>query len=498
MKKYLSIILTALVITGSSCKKDYLGELTNNPNTPSVAAPNLLLSGALKTTAGILNGATSTSNRSYYIQYCVWVGYLSRSTGYQVFSNIDQYQFTTGDFDVWSPLYNNLSNYNAIIGSNSGANYTAIAKIMTVVGFQQLVDNYNNVPYSQALQGTKNLTPAFDTGSAIYDDLLKQLDASIALIKGATAADLNPGVADIMFKGDMTKWKKFANTLKLRIALRQSNIAAKTTALKAAVAATAAEGYLDATVDARVNPGYISSDAQGGQQSPLYLNYGYTQGGAGQTNNQQYQANQYSILFFRNNNDPRLKQVYAPNPNGDVIGSAFGGTVTIPGQQTPSKFGPGVIKSATMPAVIMSSAEALFLQAEGAAAGYITGNAATLYNAGITASFVDDGLTAAQATTYYGQTAIAYPAAGSFAAQQKAIIVQKWAALEGYGSLEAFNELRRTGYPDDIPLSIYPGVTAPNQVTRIFYPVVVYSTNATNVGAQGTIDKFNSKIFWAK
>jgi hypothetical protein len=503
MKKYISIIFTALAIAGSSCKKTYLGELTENPNTPSVASPALLLTGSLKTTAGILNGGLNnfntlpTSNRTIYTQYAVWMGYLSRSTTYQVFPTIDQYAFTTNDFDVWSPLYGNLSNYNAIIGANAGAKYTGIAKIMMVIDWQQLVDNYNNVPYTQALQGTKNLTPAFDTGTAIYDDLMKQLDAAITMIQGATTTDPAPSTDDAMFGGDMTSWLKLANTLKLKLAIRQSNLAAKSAALKAAVQATAQLGYLDGTVDARVNPGYTASDANGGQQSPLYLTYGYTQSGSGQTNNIQYQANTYGINFFANNGDPRLTQVYSKNKDGVVVGSAFGGTSTIPFGKDPSKLGPGVLKGATMSAVILSGAESLFLQAEAAATGLISGDAKTLYNAGITASFVDDGLTADQATAYYGQGTIAFPTSG-FAAQQKAIIVQKWAALVGYGALEAYNEFRRTGYPDNIPLSIYPGVNAPNQVTRIFYPIVVYNTNANNVGAQGTINQFTSKIFWAK
>ncbi|MBB6111813.1 Starch-binding associating with outer membrane [Mucilaginibacter lappiensis] len=493
MKKYLSIIFTVLAIAGSSCKKDYLGELTNNPNTPSVASPSLLLSGSLKTTAGIING-------SLFRQYGGYMGFISRSTGYQVFANFDQYAFTTADFDVWSPTYANLSNYNTIINANAGANYTAIAKIMTVYDYQILVDSYNNVPYTQALQGTKNLTPAFDTGTSIYDDLLKQLDAALGLIKGAPASDANPGIADIMFAGDMTKWSKFANTLKLRLALRQTNLTAKTSALKTAVAATQSTGYLGTGLAAKVNPGYTNSDAFGGQQSPFYINFGYTQSGSGQLGQQQYQANTYGINFYNNNNDPRVSRVYALNKDGNVIGSAFGGTATIPAQKDPSKLGPGAIPAATMDAVILASPEALFLQAEAVERGYITGDAQALYNAGIAASFADNGVpnAATAASTYYAQSSVAYPVNGTPDAQIKAIIVQKWAALNPYGMLEAFNEFRRTGYPNDIPLSIYPGVNAPNQVTRIFYPVVVYSTNATNVGAQGTINQFTSKIFWAK
>lgn len=521
MRKYISVIFITLTIASSSCKKDYL-ELSTNPNTPSVAAPNLLLSGALRNTAGIVNGSTNLTTTGYYTQYEAWVGYLSQSTSYQPFVNLEQYAFTTSDYNVWTVLYSNLSNYQAIINANGGPNLTAIAKIMTAFDYQQLVDNYNNVPYTQALQGSNNLNPVYDNGSAIYDDLLKQLDAAIALIKGAPVGAVNPGTSDIMFGGNMTNWKKFANTLKLRLAIRQSNLSAKQATLKASISATAAEGYLDATNPAVVQPGYTNIDAFGGQQSPLWMNYGSTQSGNAQPNNAQYQANSFAATFFGSNNDPRLIQIYSNIPSAVNATSAQNGTVNVQnskavvatpfgGSQPPtgvingsrtalavSKFGPGILKSPTMSAVIMSSAEALFLQAESVAEGLITGNAATLYNAGISASFADDLVPNATsaAITYYAQPAIAYPSSGSVEQQKQAIIIQKWAALVGYGAFESFNELRRTGYPN-VPVSIYPGAGT-QQVARILYPVIEYQTNANNVGAQGNIDKFTSKIFWAK
>jgi len=532
MKKYISIILFTLIIAGSSCKKDFLS-LEKNPNVPSVASPDLLLSGALKTAAGLVNSnaynSAGTRVGNLYDMYACWVGFLSYSTGFQVNTALEQYIITSGTYDVFTNYYLNISNFNALAATGSGPNYTAIAKIMTVFDYEALVDNYNNVPYTQALQGTKNLVPAYDNGSAIYDDLLKQLDAAIVLIQGAPATALVPGAGDIVYAGNMGNWIKFANTLKLRLALRQSNLPAKTAALKAAVAATQALGYLDATNPAVANPGYLSADPNGGQQSPLWISYGTTAAGAASGSNATYQANAYGSHFYGKNNDPRLGQVYSATSTKNaanaksvldavidsipgkvvVVASPFGdGTppngivppATSRANLSPSKFGPGVLKSPTMNANIMSAAEALFLQAEGVAAGYIGGNAATLYNAGIAASFADDLVpnAAAAAATYAAQAQIAYPTGGTFAQQQKAIIVQKWAALNLYGAFEAFNELRRTGYPDDIPTSITTGANAPNQVTRIPYPNVEYSTNSVNVVAQGTINIFTSKIFWAK
>lgn len=523
MKKYISLIILTITIASSSCKKNFL-DLETNPNTPSVAAPNLILSGALKTSAALVN---STG----YTMYASWMGYLSWSTGYQANTALEQYIITTSTYDDWTNYYLNLANYKALATSNSGAYYTAIATIMTVYNYEALVDNYNNVPYSQALGGVKNLTPTYDSGAAIYTDLMKQLDAAITLIQGAPTSTLNPGSADIVYSGNMTNWLKFANTLKLKLALREVNTngGAGNPAFVSAVAATSSLGYIDATNPAQTQPGYLNSDANGGQQTPLEIAYGLTASGGGSGNNATYQANAYAAHFYGVNNDPRLDYVYSAtntadaanatkltnasvdsvsnNPSYVVVSSPFGsnsppqGTINgKTGNLGPSKFGSAVIGNPTAPAELLSSAESLFMQAEGVVRGYITGNAAALYNAGIASSFAYDGVpnAAAAAATYSGQANILYPTGGSTDAQVKAIIVQKWAALNLYGAFEAFNEFRRTGYPDNIPLSIYAGANAPNQVTRIPYPFVEYATNASNVSAQGTINIFTSKIFWAK
>jgi len=150
----------------------------------------------------------------------------------------------------------------------------------------------------------------------------------------------------------------------------------------------------------------------------------------------------------------------------------------------------------------MSGSEGLFLQAEALQFGYITdpsktsaGTPAALYNAGVTASFTYLGVSG-DAANYLTQNP--YPTGGTAAQQQEAIINEKWKSLAVYGALEAFNELRRTGFPKDVPLSVYPGANPPNQVTRIPYPSVEYSTNSDVVAKEGNISVFTSKIFWAK
>ena len=88
---------------------------------------------------------------------------------------------------------------------------------MICYDYEALVDNFNNVPYSQAGKGSSNLAPTYDNGQTIYLELAKRLDAAMTLIKSSPSSSTNPLGADIMFGGNMTEWAKFANTLKLEV-----------------------------------------------------------------------------------------------------------------------------------------------------------------------------------------------------------------------------------------------------------------------------------------
>ena len=243
-----------------------------------------------------------------------------------------------------------------------------------------------------------------------------------------------------------------------------------------------------------------------------------------------WRANAFAVQFLKNNNDPRLGQFYAPVtgswPAIVIHGNVFGDTSPAlepnPGN---SSIGPGLAKSPTQSVVLFSGAESLFLQAEAALQGYITGNAQTLYEAGITASFVAAqaggtyapastntggnpqtpgfiytpptvAVSTALAATYYNQ---ALPNVGYAASPNKlqAIITQKWAALNSYNNLEAYTEYRRTGFPL-LPSSIDPAAISSTLPTRIFYPISELTSNATSLAKEGTIDPFTSKIFFAK
>jgi hypothetical protein len=499
MKKYILIIAVFFSIGITGCKKTYLDEEVN-PNQPSVSPPGLTLSGALVVAAAIINGGQNGD----YGNNGIWAQYWTNSGSFVPSPSIDQFQITNTNFTlVWTDLYQNLTNFNNLQVTASAdpalSSYQAIAMIMKAYDFQQLVDQFGDVPYTQAFNPSKYLNPAYDTQLSIYTDLVKQLDAAIALAgKGGT----NPGAADIVFQGNMANWQKFANSIKLRLAIRQSTKNKSNTAA-ADLASTASFGYLDDTQDAEANPGYANQLSSGvSQQSPFWANYGFDVTGNQTFPNTYYRGNNFFINILTNFNDPRLTQIYAPAGSGvtNIQGNTFGQTGTpVLTNAVTSTIGPGLLKSPTQNAVLMGHAEACFLQAEGILDGYITaGTAQDFYQRGITASFVDMGLKAAQATTYYGQniTNVGWTASAN---EEEAIIYQKWISLAGYGNFEGYLEYLRTGYPVlPTPVSLDPAAISATLPVRQFYPLSEETSNGPSVAKEGTINIFTTKIFWEK
>ena len=493
MKKYISLIAVFFAVGITGCKKNYL-DLENNPNQPSITTPQLSLAASEVTAAAIV--ATD------YPEYGVWSGYWTTSGNYTPNPAINEYQLNTGTYTgVWDDLYLNLSNLNTLQSLSAqtagDANFEAIAIILKAYDFEQLVDNFNDVPYSQAFN-PKILTPVYDKGEDIYHDLGKQLDAAIALIAKNPNAT-SPATSDVIFQGNMTNWEKFANTLKLRLAIRVSTKLGASDPLVTDLASTSSVGYLDGTTQATANPGYTQSLSGSGasQESPFYGDYGFDVNGNPEGNNVYYRANAYGVNFYSSNNDPRLAEFYLPTSSGSVYrGNIFGDILNNQSNPTTSAIGPGILVSANQNAGMFSGAESLFLQAEAALNGYITGDPQALFEAGITASFESLGLTDAQASTYYSQPTINISYATS-PNKQEAIIVQKWAALNGLYNLEAYNEYRRTGFPV-LPTSVDPSAIAQTLPSRILYPTSELTTNDINLAKEGTINQFTSKIFWAK
>lgn len=490
MKKFILFIAIILAASISSCKKDFLS-LEVNPNEPSVTTPQLTLAGALAYVPNI--------EVNDYINYDIWSGYWSWNGGVVPPASIFQYQFTNTDFspNIWSNLYFNATNFNNLITTTKAdatlKNFTAIGMIMKAWDFENLVDNFNDVPYSQAFQPSTILFPKYDKAADIYTDLGKQLDAAIALIGDGTG--VSPGTSDVMFGGDMAKWKQLAYTMKLRLAITASNVSTVASALSSGLPA-AGTAYL--STDALINPGYANT---AGQINPYYGGFVFDANGNPGASAQVYRANAYSINLLKNTNDPRLAAefsvVQTPLPaSGDYRGNVFGDAVNILGTQYTSGAGPAYSKGPTQSSIFLLASESYLLQAEGVARGYISGTASDLYSSGVTADFTYLGLTTDQANTYLA--ANVYPTGEAVTSQVKAIVNQKYVAfLNGYNSLQAYNDYRRTGYPQ-LPGSVDPAALSTHLPSRIFYPLSEAQSNPTQYAAAGaaSINQFTSQIFW--
>jgi len=504
-------ILT-LAVLGGSCSKSYLNVNEPNPNQIASISPTLLL-------AGILNNTAAIVTTDFPFLGC-YQGYWTISQGFSDITDYANYNLSTGfGQNIWTDIYGNLGNLNQLAAAartdSTLVYFGAMARILKAVNFQMLVDVYNNVPYSEA-SNPLIIYPKYDSAQSIYDDLFLQIDTAISLINTAPLSAIMPdNTNDIMFSGNMTLWKQFGNTLKLRMLIHQADLTARASYIQARLQEIAAEGdgFLQTQQNAWVNPGYSQNN---NQQSPFFAEFGFNSTGGASSNYTSFKCNIYSLNFYTNTNDTRLGYFYAPltgyagNPPYLYVGAPFG-TIGLPSPSSASSIGAympansstpegprvGLLQSDAQSCPILTATESLFLQAEAAERGWISGSAQTLYQNAIAESYiyllVTNPTTAASA--YYSQNLVNV---GWNASPNKleAIIDQKWAALNGIDMLEVWSDYRRMHYPSDLPLSNSPNVVSQTPPVRLLYPQIEYQTNAASVNAEGTINQFTSKIFW--
>lgn len=510
MKKYLSFLVMASALVGLGGCKKYL-DVNQNPNIPTITRADFTFSNAQSTTAAQQVGGVHMMAGS-------WVGYYGHSTSFTGGGQEKTYVFTNADFNFWDGFYNNLTDYQYTIdnAARDGVSHLAgPARVMQAYVWQKLVDLYGNIPYSEALQGTKFLEPKYDDARTIYEDLITKITQAIAEIKAATFPAREE--ADIMFKGNKTRWIQFANTLKLRILMRQSNMTGRDAYIQAAINTIATEGSGFITDHALVQPGYAKAL---NKMNPFYANYGFTEVDA-QTGAYAYRKMGAVIVnFLRSTGDQfRLERIARPKPGGnpsnsaDYVGIPLGGAGNAYLEAATSPIGTMQIfmYDATRPSVLMSAAEAYLLRAEAAQRYGIAalGSAQTNYEDGVRWAFRLAAAThtnsPSASTTQADAAANAYLASGQnnvdWAASTdklRAIWIQKWLALVNIDGLEAWSEYRRTnsttstGSVPTSPKSIAVAGSQPEPV-RLFYPQREQNVNSANYV---NVNVFTNRIFW--
>ncbi len=490
----ISIKMLAVVLVLASCSDNYL-DINTDPNNPLEVSPDLLLPVAQNYSA-----FSQERNRGNNTLGNMFMYNWSQSDGFSWYTDEFLYLVTSSFYQQnFDYVYGNaLKQYNSLStleGAEYG-NYQAIGNIMKAYHFNILVDTYGDIPYSEALLRGGNATPAYDDAQVIYEDLVVQLSSAIALIDetSANADALIPGADDGIYGGDMDMWKKFANSIKLRMLVRQSDMSGRESYIQTELAAIAAEGSGYITSDVKVNIGYANQE---NQQNPKWAAFGYDVAGTITNNNQATCATDYILAYLSGTNDPRIDFIYEEPETGHLgvmqglqnyDETEYGVDGLVP--EFVSNIGPGILKSASQGAVLYTAAEAYFNQAELDLKFNGGANAQVLYESGIQASF--DYLGAGDATEYYDQVLnLASWTASSN--KQQAIITQKWIAVNGIDAIQSWFDYNRTGYPLNLPISAL--ATTADRPVRLAYPASEVTSNSLNLPAQPNV--FTAKIFWA-
>jgi hypothetical protein len=508
MKLYSKLLIGAALLSFSSCTKDF-EEMNINPNQPAEAsAAQLFATAQYNFATNIADEWNNGRMGMYYAQY--WAStYYTDESRYLIREGTNQ--------TMWNNFYANVlkeikegQDIDSTEKLSGYENRIAIAEIFKTMTYHYLSDIYGGpIPYSQAL-AADNATPKYDTGEEVYRGLLTTLEEQIAKLDEAKPSFQGSG--DVIYGGKVALWKKFANSLRLRIALRMLD-AQPTEALAA----------INKSLDPQ-NGGLISNNKESAR-----FNW---KGGAPNNNpiDQAFKTRQdFSVAapfvnYLQKYQDPRLTVFAQPLARKDAQGDYVNildeqGNPTYAGETYGLKVGagsnadrsevslPGLFAiGPEAPTTLLDYAEVEFMLAEIAARGLnvgLGGSAEDHYNAGIKASFDFAGLSNAAYTGYLARVPYV---AGNW---KDAIGSQKWIAMYTQG-IQGWLERLRLDFQDpytgeNIFVAPAAGSQDPNVKEvpyRMSYPVTEASLNGTHYQeALKTIGGTNSKgvkTWWDK
>lgn len=383
-------------------------------------------------------------------------------------------------------------------------NKTAIARIWKVFIMHRITDLWGDVPYTEAFSGKVN--PAFDRQELIYEKMLTELKEAVSQFD--VSKPLRFSSADLLYGGDLNAWIRFANSLRLRLAMRISK--ANPQLAEQQVRDVFADGRLISANDQSATMPYGRDFGNAAENiQPMSLIRGFNE----------YRASNTLVDFLQNNNDPRLPMYIEP-VNGQYIGLQNGLSPEALDAINPNDYSKEsqIISNPFAPTGLLLYPEILFLESEAILKGWHEGSAQEKYEAGVRASIaywigVRENLlarvpaaansialveiTEQEISDYLQEPAILF-SPGS-ALQQ--IITQKWLANINQG-FEAYNDYRRTGFPVLNPIPNSDGLSETGSAAvprRLRYPAEEQSLNRVNynqaVQQQGP-DAMTTRIWW--
>ncbi len=489
-------MLTIALLPG--CKK--AGEFGDqyitdpNPNANSVGSTSQLITNALYRSAGrgsggAVNGDMLTLGDKEAAEY---VQYISEA----IYPGTSLYASTYGE---WSSYYTGplmdlatIINYNTDAtlreqaskhGSNN--NQLATARIWKAYLFSIVTDRWGDVPYFDANK-IGIINPKYDRQQDIYNDLFKELKEAADQFDGGIAFK-----GDILFNGDASKWKKFANSLRMVLALRLSKVDPATGKAQYMSAISHPAGYITTNTE---NASFAYQNNRD-FRNPWHNNH---------TESNAFGMSEFFVNLLKNNNDPRLPVMAdAASPGvyrGIPYGLDAGNLATWTSANVYSKLG-AAYRQQNTPGYFITASQMLLTRAEAALLGWVTGtNAKNDYEDAIRFDMQRLGITnTTTINTYIASAPIAINVVNVADALQK-VRMQKYFALFPNG-FEAFSEWRRTNVPPLVPAQY--ALNPSKQIPRRWgYPTSEATLNAANyqaalsvLGGDNSIDR---RVWWDK
>ncbi|MEF8796068.1 MAG: SusD/RagB family nutrient-binding outer membrane lipoprotein [Salinivenus sp.] len=448
-------------------------DVNSNPNEPEQVTPDLLLPDILRSSVNTsVNAAHSTGN--LVLQYVSRVSFATE---------VDRYNWAGVGY--WEAYYDDLRNVTDMIRiarERENPNFEGVGLVMKSWIFSMLTDAYGRIPYSEANTSGEN-TPVYDPQPAVYEGILADLETANDLIDPGNG---QPIQGDILYDGDLLKWKKLANSLRLRLLMRLSE--------------KQGSGDLDINVQEQFRT-IVNNPSQNpvfeGNEDNAALEYLGSRPNEWPPHTQRvgtfrtFRMSQTLTDELKTLDDPRLPvfadttnapvegvecdalETYVGVPNGltDDASNEFNGGRDCQSALNTTKYfdEPNAAKG-----LIMTHAEVLFLRAEAAARGWTGEDAEGLYESGVQASMDQYGQS--MPAGYLDRAGVDYPA-GDQARAITRINKQKWIALF-YTGMEGWFNWRRTGVPDIEPSA--DNVNGDQIPVRFRYPESEQSLNAEN------------------
>lgn len=482
MKRFI-YIASAVFMMITACSKDF-DELNIDPKNPSSAPSYAFFTNAQRQLANTLTSSNVNLNIfRLIVQHWQETQYPEES----------QYDIGTREINdnMWTALYRDvLRDFeeaknlipNDVPDAAVQKNQLAITEIMEVYSYYYLVTTFGNIPYTDALDIEKTF-PVYDDATTVYNSLLTRLDAAIANLDPAAGSF---GGADILYNGDVIKWQKFSNSLKLKmgITIADADAARAKTVIESAIAGPG--GIFTSNADnAQFN--YQGAPPN---TNPIWVDLV-------QSNRDDFVAATTIIDQMLALNDPRIDNYFTEDAVGrdnPAVASYSGADPGVQSAFVPNSHVNPTITQPAFPTLLLDWSEVEFYLAEAIERGFVVpGSAQSHYNNGITASITYWGGTPVEAAAYLAQPSVSYTAGATY--KQK-LGVQQWLAFYNRG-WDAWTSWRRLDYPQ-----LEPANDAFSDIpVRFPYPVNEQNVNRLNFEAASVAiggDKVETKLWWDK